>query len=315
MENKPAAGSASIAVLMGVYNGARFLGEQIQSIGSQTVEQIDMWVSDDGSTDTSLNILKDLASRWTKGSFHIVAGPQRGFSENFRSLMRNNTIEADYIAFSDQDDLWDADKLEAAIGALSAYDPNRPALYGGRTRIVDETGRTIGFSPHFRRQPGFGNAIVQSIAGGNTMVANRAAWDLLSQSADRTPFVSHDWWCYLMISGCGGVVIYDPNPHIGYRQHGNNLVGDNVGWRSRIDRIRRMFGGQFADWSDQNLEALRKCRELLNEESRDIVDEFQSIRSDQSPARRLHRLHNSSIYRQSRKGNLGLHLAAVVNKL
>ncbi|MDA4846563.1 glycosyltransferase family 2 protein [Hoeflea poritis] len=315
MKNVPAAQTGKIAVLMGVYNGSRFLHEQLQSIGNQSVEQIDLWVSDDGSTDSSLAILNARKGEWSKGEFHIVDGPQSGFSENFRSLMRNDKINADYVAFSDQDDIWDQDKLEVAIRALSRCDPDRPALYGGRTRIIDEAGRVLGHSPQFRRRPGFGNAIVQNIAGGNTMVFNRAAWAVLSESARRTSFVSHDWWCYIMISGCGGTVIYDPEPHIGYRRHGSNLVGDNISWRSQIQRIRRLVGGQLASWSDNNLASLQICYGLLEEESQAVVDEFQLLRVEKSPLRRLQRLRNSGIYRQSDKGNLGLCVAALLNRL
>lgn len=315
MNREPAAETGKVAVLMGVYNGSRFLREQLHSIGLQTVSQIDLWVSDDGSTDSSPGILDTCKSEWTKGGFFVVDGPQNGFSENFRSLMRNDKVDADYVAFSDQDDIWDPDKLEVAICALSQCDPDRPALYGGRTRIIDEAGGVLGRSPHFRRRPGFGNAIVQNIAGGNTMVVNRAAWAVLSESARRTSFVSHDWWCYIIISGCGGSVTYDPEPRIGYRRHGGNLVGDNISWRSRFQRVRRLVGGQLASWSDRNLASLQMCYDLLEENSRVVVDEFQSLRLEKSPLRRLYRLRNSGIYRQSNRGNLGLYVAAILNKL
>ncbi|WP_136660996.1 glycosyltransferase family 2 protein [Nitratireductor sp. XY-223] len=315
MNAKPAAETDTVAVLMGVYNGARFLREQIRTIGNQTVDHIDLWVSDDGSSDESPAILDSVASQWTKGGVHIVDGPQKGFSENFRSLMRNDGIDADYVAFSDQDDIWDADKLEVAIQALSSCGPDRPALYGSRTRIVDDNGRQTGLSPHFRRSPGFRNAIVQNIAGGNTMVANRAAWNVLSESARRTSFVSHDWWCYIMVTGCGGTFIYDPEPRLGYRQHGGNLVGDNISWRSRIARASRLFRGQLAAWSDRNLDGLRTCYDLLNEESRAVVDEFHSIRTEESTAGRLRRLRKSGIYRQTANGNFGLYVAALIDRL
>lgn len=312
---QPCYQTASFAVLMSVYNGARFLREQIQSIENQSARHIDLWVSDDGSSDATRAILEEAAAGWSKGAFHIIDGPCQGFSENFRSLMRDDRIDADYVAFSDQDDIWDPDKLEAAVRVISCYKPDHPALYGGRTRIVDETGVPIGLSPHFRLEPAFANALVQNIAGGNTMVINRAGWSLLSESARRTSFVSHDWWCYLIISGTGGTVFYDEDPHIGYRQHGQNLVGDNISWRSRLHRLGMLFRGRMAAYGDHNLSGLMRCTDLLTDEALAIVQEFQTIRTERSPMRRLRRLHDSQIYRQTRLENLGLFFAALIRKL
>ncbi len=127
-----------------------------------------------------------------------MPGPSRGFAENFRSLLTSSDVAADYFAFADQDDVWDKDKLSRAIGPVRETATETPALYCSRTRLVDESGQPIGFSPLFTRRPGFRNALVQSIAGGNTMVMNRAALSILAQSAQRTsPSRSPDWWTYL----------------------------------------------------------------------------------------------------------------------
>ena len=94
-----------------------------------------------------------------------------------------------------------------------------PALFCSRTRIITAEGEPAGFSPLFSKKPSFRNAIVQSIAGGNTMVMNRAARDIMLEASRRTGFVSHDWWCYLILTGVGGIVHYSPTAKIGYRQH------------------------------------------------------------------------------------------------
>src|SRR5665213_3252287 len=106
-----------IAVLLGTFNGARFLDEQLESLAAQDVANVDIYASDDGSTDSTLAILE----RWSTGVFEISGGPRKGFSENFRSLVLSagERADADFIAFCDQDDIWDTDKFTAAMAALS----------------------------------------------------------------------------------------------------------------------------------------------------------------------------------------------------
>ena len=110
----------STAILLATRNGAAFLDEQLASIAGQSVEAIDVWVSDDGSTDATPALLAAWRERWSKGRFEVLEGPQKGFSENFRSLITNPGIAADYYAFCDQDDIWEHDKLARAIRWIEA---------------------------------------------------------------------------------------------------------------------------------------------------------------------------------------------------
>ena len=116
--------SARVAVLMATFDGAEFLEQQIDSIAAQTVDSIDLIVSDDGSTDGTRSILKTLGSGWVKGRFEAIDGPRRGFNENFRALIVSADIDVDFMAFSDQDDVWEPDKLERAISWLSGFRPD-----------------------------------------------------------------------------------------------------------------------------------------------------------------------------------------------
>src|SRR5262245_11225071 len=92
----PAVRTGKLAVLVATYNGAEYLNEQLQSVADQRWSSIDVWASDDGSTDTTRSLLAGWADRWGKGRFEIGQGPSRGFAENFRSLLTNTSIEADY---------------------------------------------------------------------------------------------------------------------------------------------------------------------------------------------------------------------------
>jgi len=301
-----------IAVLLGTFNGARFLEEQLESLAAQDAARVDIYASDDGSTDGTLAIIERWRAKWAKGKFEISVGPGKGFSENFRGLAiaAGERADADFVAFCDQDDIWDTDKLAAAVAALSEA-ADRPAVYFSRTRLIDARGRPYGVSPLFRRQPGFRNAVVQSIGGGNTMVLSARGIALFAESARRTPFVAHDWWGYIIVSGAGGYVWYDPEPHIAYRQHDANSVGSNVGMRARLKRLRRQFGGAFAGWNTTNTAALGKCLDLLSAEARAILAEFTAMRRTRSLAG-VRQFLRSGIRRQTVQGNIALAIAVAL---
>lgn len=314
MPRDVASGSAPrVAILMATYNGARFLAAQLGSIGVQDHPLIDIVASDDGSTDDTGALLTKLGAAWRSGAFRWRQGPQKGFAENFRALLTDPAVSADYLAFCDQDDLWEQDKLAIAVRELARFG-DRPALFCSRTLLIDETDRVVGESPDFRRPPSFGNALVQSLAGGNTMVFNRAAHRLLAEAARRTGFVSHDWFAYQLISGAGGEVIFSRRPLVRYRQHGGNLVGANRGVGPLLARLAAAFGGRFTRWNDENCRTLLACRDLLTKEARAQFDLFRSARGG-SVAERLGMIRAAGLFRQTPGGQFALYAAALFGKV
>ena len=277
------------------------------------MENIDLVVSDDGSADSTLEKLEEHQASWQKGKVTILRGPCQGFAENYRHLIRSVDERYDLFAFSDQDDLWLFDKLSTAANWLSGLGNDIPGLHCSRTEIINEDCRTVGMSPLFDKPPGFRNAIVQSIAGGNTMVLNRAAFKILAESCRRTGFVSHDWWAYLLVSGAGGQVRYTAQPGVRYRQHGENLVGANSSWRARMHRLLMMAGGRFARWNARNIAALRACEDLLSADALSVLDEFEEIRSGPL-LKRLLLLQRSGIHRQTFVGQLSLYAACFLRR-
>jgi len=303
---------ASYTILLCTRNGASFLDIQLRSLAEQTAPVVNLHVSDDGSTDETLTILKRWERSWTKGAFRIEQGPQRGFAENFRSLVLRASDD-DYLAFCDQDDLWHPDKLESASDALRGLFQT-PALYGGRSVLVDKHGQQIGFSPHFKRPPGFGNALVQSLAAGNTMVLNRSGFEVLRESAHRTDFLMHDWWAYLLISGSGGHIHFDERPHIDYRQHEGNVLGGRVALARRPQRLLELWNGKYVKWNAANLQSLDACRDLLSDPALELVEKFRRIRQRHGAAAVLE-LRSSGLYRQTGRGDMALALAAFFHRL
>lgn len=303
-----------VAILLCTYHGQHYLAEQLDSFQAQSHSNWEVWASDDGSEDDTHAILEAYQRKWPAGRLSIHFGPAEGFAANFLSLTCKASIEADYYAYSDQDDVWEADKLERAIRWLEAVPPNIPALYCSRTRLVDAENNEIGLSPLFSKPPSFANALIQSIAGANTMVFNNAARALLCEAGEDTPVISHDWWAYMVVTGCGGKVHYDSHPSLRYRQHDGNLVGVNATWAARFKRLRMLWEGRFRHWSDSNIAALRRLQHKLTPENRETLERFVKARQMSLIPRLIH-LKRSGIYRQTLFGNLGLIAAAIFRKI
>lgn len=303
-----------VAILLCAYNGERFLEQQLDSIYAQSHSSWKVWVSDDGSTDSTLGILTRYIKAWGVDRLEVVRGPSKGFAANFLSVACLPGIKAEYFAYSDQDDIWQQDKLQRALERLETYSPEEPTLYCSRTQLVDEQGQVIGFSPLFKREPDFRNALVQNIGGGNTMVFNHAARQLLMAAGPDLRVVAHDWWTYVAISAAGGHVIYDPRSSLLYRQHGQNLIGSNNGWGARLLRIRLLMQGQLRCWIDQNIAGIRRIAPQLSQPNRRVLDAFLASREG-GPLRRLCGLKRSGVFRQTFMGNVGLIAAAFFKKL
>ncbi|UXZ99321.1 glycosyltransferase family 2 protein [Pseudomonas phytophila] len=299
---------------MCTYNGQTFLEKQLESIESQTCSDWHVAISDDGSEDETLTIAQRYRLKWGEEKLSVWQGPGKGFARNFISSVCHKDLSADHYAWCDQDDMWNEKKLQAALSWLHSMPKDIPALYFGRTQLVDSMGVVLGYSPLFRRSPSFANALVQNIGGGNTMVLNHAARVLLEKAGQNLDVVSHDWWAYLLVTGAGGNVFYDPSPYVMYRQHAGNLVGANSSWRARVIRMKMMTQGRFRVWNSINIANLERVIGSLTHENRELLERFKLLRSDTLP-RRLAGLKRSGIYRQTRLGNLGLIVAAVMGKI
>lgn len=300
---------------MCTFQGEAHLLEQLESIRAQTHENWTLFVSDDGSTDGTLPILREFQASLPPGRMTIVAGPRQGFAANFLSLLLNPLADGDYFAFSDQDDVWYPDKVAVALSALQSLHntSSRPCAYGAATVVVDDALKVLGVSRIFRPIPSFKNALAQNIAGGNTITLNRALRMVLLKIG-HVKIVSHDWWVYLVCTGAGGEFIFDDKPALLYRQHTENLVGDSSSLKMKLQRLASVFQGRYKGWMEINLEALEHASTLLTHENLATVTQFSSLRRMKFP-RRVLELHRSGVRRQNLSGNFGLYFACLLNLL
>lgn len=226
----------NIMVLMSSYNGEKYIKEQIESILAQQGVQVSILLRDDESKDRTIQIVNELNSNRVQ----IVCGNNVGATNSFFELVEM-CGKSEYYAFSDQDDLWDDDKLKIAINAIGKI--NGPAVYSSNTRLVDKNLKLI---KEEAKHPNttLASALMKDYATGCTIVFNSALMDILKSAIPKYA-ANHDWWVNLVVLSIGGVSIFDKEPHMSYRQHGNNVVGAPVSflgkWKSRLYKFNNQL--------------------------------------------------------------------------
>ena len=332
-----------VHILMCTWNGARFLPAQLQSFLDQTHTNWSLWVRDDGSRDATLDILTAFqaahpgrtiqiittADRDVSGDISPMTAPimARGSAANFLSLLAHPALPDGYAAFADQDDVWLPHKIErgmAELDRLHETDPDkaktdRPAVYASRSLETDADLRRPRPSTLHHRPPAFGNALVQNVLGGNTILMNPAAARLMrttcaaALAGDGVPF--HDWWVYLVLTGAGGLAVNDPEPGLLYRQHGSNVIGANQGLQGDIARLSMVGKGRYAGWLDRNLAALDAVSAHLTPAHRQMIADFAALRRTSGAIARRAGLKKLGLHRQTMAGDLLLQALALTGRL
>lgn len=274
-----------LIVLLSAYNGEAYIRQQLDSLLTQTLDGVEILVRDDGSTDGTRAILKEYAQR---GALRWYAGENLGLSRSFWQLLRDAPDAACY-AFCDQDDVWDADKLETAVAALEGLDASKPALYCGDVRVTDEKLHVLSAYMVRPTPVDYPHALIRNLAPGCTYVFNRAAKELLRRfDAESLGIELHDWMAYQIVT-CFGRVIFDPAPHMSYRQHGNNAIGATDTSAPALRRKARGFwnGPQRGRRSRQALRLERAYGSGMSPADRELTALYAHYREDGSAKRKL----------------------------
>lgn len=318
-----------VCVLLATYNGEKYLEEQLLSLKNQNDVNVSLLVSDDGSTDRTISILKKY-NKIRRENFKIISilknqtHTNENFnnihhsklasmaSDNFCNLIKKADSSFDYYAFSDQDDIWHNDKLKRAISVMN--ETRKPVLYCSSSNLVDERGQFTMKSPIRTVKPSFKNALVQSLAAGNTMVMNNAAFLLLKKSIKEIPIPAHDWWTYILITGAGGKVVYDNTATIDYRIHGKNITGTNYNFIQFMKRLIIAIRGNYKNWNRLNCEALHNNLELLNESSKKVLTLFMKARKSSILFRNYYLL-KSGVFREQFHQRVLMHIGNFFNKI
>lgn len=231
-----------VLVLLSSYNGEKYLQMQIESILNQNGVSVFILVRDDGSTDNTLPLLRQLVAS-NPLRMKLIEGKNAGCTKSFVELMRIAStlkeLTPDYYAFSDQDDVWFPDKLFHSVNALPDLDNTKPQLFSADSIMVDIHLSEI---PVMKRRYkfSFGEALVCNASGGHTQVFNRKLL-LETIRVNFPPAILHDWWVYCVCQVLNGDFVCENTPLLFYRQHPNNVVGSRNRSKSLWRKARDMM--------------------------------------------------------------------------
>jgi glycosyltransferase involved in cell wall biosynthesis len=262
----------TVAILLSIYNGERYLQAQLDSIIGQTYRDWVLLWRDDGSSDGGRRIMQRFAETIGHDRCVELADTQRhiGATRSFLALLHAATSYP-LISFCDQDDVWLHEKLARAVVHMLAVPTEVPALYCARKFVVNANLQLLRESPLVRRPPRFSDALVGNVASGCTVMLNRAAAGWID--AISPPDGSyHDWWSHIVVSAAGGRIIADNMPMMLYRQHGGNALGMSRSFVGRGWRACRRGPAAFVRLIDAHVAALERQRHLLPQSTRDALD-------------------------------------------
>lgn len=244
-----------VTVLLAVYNGEKYLREQIDSILNQTLKNIKIIIRDDGSVDNSPQIIKEYCNRYSQQIVSIEGTSTGSAARNFAELL--DICHDDYIMFCDQDDVWLPQKAEKTLAILKSKEDGgkTPVLVHSDLSVVDQDLNMI--SPSFfeyqklnQKNLTLQRLLVQNYVTGCTVMINRALKQKCGRISNRC--VMHDWWLALVALLFGKLVCLDESTML-YRQHSYNQVGAKAAYGielikrklSTLDTVRKNYDATY----------------------------------------------------------------------
>jgi len=212
----------TIDILLPTYNGEKFIKEQIESVLNQSYENWRLLVRDDGSSDSTVEIVKNYTAQYPQKIVLIEDDKDHlGACQSFAQLLNHST--SDYIMFCDQDDIWLPDKIELTLNKMleleKTYD--QPILVHTDVKVVDENLNILrdSFWRYQRVNPdlkSLNHLLIQNNVTGCAMMINKRLKEISLPIP--TEAIMYDWWIGLVASTFG-VIEYIKKPTVLYRQH------------------------------------------------------------------------------------------------
>jgi glycosyltransferase involved in cell wall biosynthesis len=226
-----------IQVLLATYNGSKYIEEFLLSLREQSGVEIHLLVSDDGSSDETLEVIQRFSNSFA--SLQLVSGPKKGPAANFFFLMseaRNSSY--DYFAFADQDDIWMPEHLMSSINRLREFE-YLPALTFSRVQTITSGPSLSAILPKDILTKISPQIIFENPAKGCTIVFNKKLLQV-ARNFENDGAIMHDWWV-LLIAYTFGRVLPSRNVEVLYRIHNDNFIG--LGKSRFIEKATKFITG------------------------------------------------------------------------
>ena len=280
-----------VGILMATYNGEKFLAEQLDSIINQTYKNWILVIHDDGSTDSTINIIKEYVNKYPDKIILVEDGIKcGGAKENFFHLINiaKSNFTFDYIMFSDQDDVWLPEKIEITLNKMieteNKYGKNKPILVHTDLKVVDKTLNLIhpSFWGYQKINP-YDNSLnclfLENTVTGCTMMINKVLFDKIIVNKNA---MVHDWWIALICRINDGLIIPIEKQTILYRQHEKNDIGaKEASLRKRMIRFLKNPIGTIKKrilFAQRKRKQKKTIQEIYSSNTSDIIKkEFLSV--------------------------------------
>lgn len=282
----------SVCIMMATYNGEKYLKEQLDSIINQTYKNWILYISDDHSTDSTLKILKQYCKKY-KNKIVLVENTRKlsNARDNFNNVFIQ-TKDYDYYMFSDQDDVWDKNKISRLLYFIKLKEEKEsklPMLVYCDANIVDKNLNII--NPSLIKETGkilpqnnlLNHILVQNYFPGCAVLFNNTLKKTIHDIYEKCEM--HDWWLTLVAAYHGKIYFLEESLHH-YRQHENNVIGagkTNDIFKKYKERLQKLFkkNASFSNWKDYQNIVLKQAEELKrrdalkeNKESEMILNKF-----------------------------------------
>lgn len=276
-----------IDILMAVYNGEKYIEEQLDSIVYQTVSNWHLIILDDASTDDTAVLLRQYAARYPdRIEVHRNTENSGSAQNNFFNLIKYSTHN--YVMFSDHDDVWEQNKIEKTYRRMleiaeSSCNPNTPLLVHTDLKVVDDKLKVINNSLFKMQNLAYSrdklnNLLTQNIVTGCTMMVNRALLDMIDVIPKYA--IMHDWW-FALIACCFGKIGFVNDSTILYRQHSDNEVGAkkvrSLSYKSKKILHSKKTKSMVSDTYKQALEFYKIYSNILSNRQKKIIRVYSSI--------------------------------------
>lgn len=301
----------SVQVLMSTYNGEKYIRRQIDSILNQKDVAIHLLIRDDGSTDSTCEIIRSYAEKYSD-QVEVTMGSNIGYKKSFLTLIQL-AGDYDYYAFADQDDYWKPDKEIASIRKMEADDFNGAKLAQVNLEATDENLTPLNPPPHFRLLTIRKHDQVYSgdFFQGCLMTWNYAAMKILKAYYPLGDH-SHDHWVgkiiYLL-----GQVYFVQDKKICYSRHGDNTSTTDDRTGGRLLRLKSMFSGDKEVYDNIGADVLAGYSTLVSEHDRKICEDLVNYKQDFFAKMRL--LLNPDLSRPSLAGTIFFKLSLFLNRV
>mgnify|MGYP001379060558 CR=1 FL=1 len=237
-----------VCIILAAYNGAQWIEDQINTILSQKKVKIDLFISDDRSDDNTYEIIKKIAKENKNVFFWKNKYKTGSATQNFFILLNKvNFTKYDFISLSDQDDLWNANKLFRAIKMIKK---KKIDCYSSDVSILYKDGQTK-YLKKSQKQTRM-DFLFEGGGPGSTFVFNRKFVLDLKKNLKKNKKVSkkinfHDWYIYFYARVNNYKWYIDYFSGLKYRQHESNQLGANIGIKTKIKRITYILNSNFLE--------------------------------------------------------------------